>query len=848
MSLLQKKSNVDECYAHMKSLGWKRPNRAGASMTDFKNPNGEDEIWLDEDGRWRHMFRDEKNQWHLLAEGESLGTLRAELGKAKQSRDLMKDDAGASTGLRRQPDYGEPDSYTEKMNEQNKKGTVAGYIIAVKTAVKTAASNEMYISAVEFDPKDAAHVEKFSFTADSAQAMTFHLLTAQEVARQVSSPAFGARARVIAAVNYEGMFKAVEKLVPQSEVPIRREVQWAKQILKKNDRVVWYLRMYRFALVKNLLDEQQLYDGLQPHYGEPKTADTVPLQPQGQPPPPQPELEQQKPMMTTAQRLEDLLTQYKKEFSAKGGNPAVEITLEGFAQIKRQMEHFLSLPVPDIQDKVLTVESYSDVYNAYSVAEQAWKEQATKLLKPKAEDKVWMQFPDGWAWWHLPRCACDEESKAMGHCGNSPRRGQSDCSILSLREPKKYGKDTRWYPHLTFILNGPNSVAGGNGSLGEMKGRNNDKPIAKYHPYITAMLKDQRITSAVGGGYLPEHNFALADLTLEQQKEVATANPSIGMTIRDYFNEHGMDGKLVTRIRAVLGLEAVSGYSEADVFIIRAWKDKEEFIQDCGDRDAKKAWRFIETGESDTAEPDADDLVDLMDDLEEPAVYHVGLALQYHYAAEIQQWYDTAFDPHDPQVVKSLLKDIFELKVQPALKAQEDATKSIPIADEDREEYEEKEKRENKKKKTNAYSMPVIKDFYYSYRAGDPDVDTVEALLENATEHTIGEMKNSTIEYTPTGILQTIETEEAIELATQTEGNVGRTPEFPSPSIYMDGSWDDWDGENAKQALSSVFQERPKRPAAEKQKNLPYKGKGIKVTKLLKNPLFTLAKSPGSPV
>jgi hypothetical protein len=794
--------------------------------------------------------------------------------EAKQSRDLMKDDAGASTGLRRRPDYGEPGSYTEDMNEKNKKGTVAGYFVAVEpNSVKLASDGPMYVTAVDFDPRDATTVKKFSFSADVAEAMTFHKLTASEVAAQIGGPGFGVRAHVLTAANYGDMFKAVERVVPKVETTVTHEIQWAKSVLKRNDRIIWYLRWYRLALVKNLLKTQVLYDELNTPDNQAliddldrqspgnavqasKVADDAasllePPQQQQQAPqaPPEPQAPQ-----TIAQQLEGLVAQYKKEFAAKsGGNEstslaAERIDIDDFPEMKSGLDHYLSFDnVVDIQNKVLTFESYQDVKDAYSVAEQAHQQKAEKILRPQAEDQVWMKFPNGWAWWWLPRASCSEESKAMGHCGNSPEAGRKGTSILSLREPKKYGKETLWEPHLTFILRSSEDGAADAGSLGQMKGRNNDKPVAKYHPYIMSLLKDPRISSVVGGGHLPQNNFALADLTPEQRKEVAQANPSIGMTMQDYYAEHGMDRKLLLRVQTALGLGSGAKYSASLGFVVRQWKNEDEFIEECGDRDAKAAQMFLETGETDHSEPDEDDLTELMEGLDAKQIYHVGLGLQYHYAAEISEWYDQPPDIHDPEAVKALFADVFRMKVQPAIKKQRDNEKANPATDEDEADETQQDDPETiKARGKSPYMMPVVQDFYESYRYGDPDEETVGEELQQAIQQALDSSaeNGTTIEYEAGGIFQTVEADRAVELAAEAEAEQGRyrnqSRDFAAPSIYMPSSWDDFSDERAKEALGQAFDEPPKRPAAKKQRNLPYRGKGVRVSKL-RNQLFAAA-------
>jgi hypothetical protein len=132
------------------------------------------------------------------------------------------------------------------------------------------------------------------------------------------------------------------------------------------------------------------------------------------------------------------------------------------------------------------------------------------------EGETIVDLPGGWKWVILDAAYCRKEGKAMGHCGNTAGSNPND-RVLSLREPAAEGG---WKPHLTFILNK-------NGVLGEMKGRNNSKPTRKYHEAIIALLRQRRVSSVGGGGYKPQNNFHLHDLTPDQQAALYTEKPSL---------------------------------------------------------------------------------------------------------------------------------------------------------------------------------------------------------------------------------------------------------------------------------------------------------------------------------
>lgn len=104
----------------------------------------------------------------------------------------------------------------------------------------------------------------------------------------------------------------------------------------------------------------------------------------------------------------------------------------------------------------------------------------------------------------------------MGHCGNTATPKEGD-RILSFRTKASGGKQR---PHLTFILDE-------NGYLGEMKGRANEKPSEKYHPYIIDLLQKDFVKGIKGGGYLPESNFSITDLDQEQMNALISKKSSL---------------------------------------------------------------------------------------------------------------------------------------------------------------------------------------------------------------------------------------------------------------------------------------------------------------------------------
>ena len=123
----------------------------------------------------------------------------------------------------------------------------------------------------------------------------------------------------------------------------------------------------------------------------------------------------------------------------------------------------------------------------------------------KRGEEVILRFPDGSIWVNLHKTYCPDEAAIMKHCGNSGSNNQNE-TVLSYRVQSSYNQDL-YKPSLTFILDVSD------GMLGEMKGRANEKPAEKYHPYILGLIeKYDEIKGIKGGGYLPENNFQLSDL------------------------------------------------------------------------------------------------------------------------------------------------------------------------------------------------------------------------------------------------------------------------------------------------------------------------------------------------
>lgn len=281
------------------------------------------------------------------------------------------------------------------------------------------------------------------------------------------------------------------------------EVNWALTTLKKQDRIVWYLRFVKAQMLSVLV-----------HYSDPA-------------------------FVLKNRDLIDLAKKELKKFQntfPPGELVDMQLKRLNLTTLKSSLEHYLSLNLPGIEKIVWGKQDPPQLVNEFAKIEQEWKESRKAVIpKNKVSDTTTLliEFPNSWQWVNLNTASCSIEGQAMGHCGNTAGARDTD-TILSLREPVKGG----WKPHLTFILDKEN------GYLGEMKGRNNDKPATKYHPSIIALLELPIIKGINGGGYAPEHNFSVNDLTKQQQDQLFSKKPQLAGFLWRYRKE----GKITTEI------------------------------------------------------------------------------------------------------------------------------------------------------------------------------------------------------------------------------------------------------------------------------------------------------------
>lgn len=293
----------------------------------------------------------------------------------------------------------------------------------------------------------------------------------------------------------------------------------ARQKLKRNDRIVWYLKWAR-ALVA---------------YKKAK-AWNIPKE-----------------------KKDQIILNFKKitgiEWLAR--NEELEIFHNDFVFGSAYIEHVLSQmqQIPNLEN-MQWLGNPSAVKLQIDEIEQAHAQKANRSLTPKYEDQVLISYNNS-AWFLLPRGACNDEAEAMGHCGNVPSEKPGD-RILSYREKTKDGK---WKPQLTFILDRF-------GMLGEMKGFANAKPTAEYHSVIVDLLKHDLVKGIVGGGFAANKNFIITDLPPATQEKLLQSKPGLGGWNK-LIEQQGLTDL------AKLWIESLLENSDAKI----VWNDQEQIVQ-----------------------------------------------------------------------------------------------------------------------------------------------------------------------------------------------------------------------------------------------------------------------------
>jgi hypothetical protein len=412
-------------------------------------------------------------------------------------------------------------------------------------------------------------------------------------------------------VNYEEMFKDNDKEQDAYYGLVNKFLPIVKKTLKKQDRIVWFLRIVRLFVIaldyKKSKEERQQLIKKDIELFQKKSQDTAGWH-----------------------NIQGNLLQLIKDTPEGESthpdliNKAKRILNDWLTSI----EHYIAQSIPKVDSFVFQYQSPSQLRDQLSEIEDEYQKQFSHLIpadeEEEAEQEVVIEFPDKFRWVNLNKSYCEKEGNAMGHCGNVEGKSRTSDRILSLREPKKVGKNLYWEPHTTFIL-----MQGG--ILGEMKGKSNEKPEKKYHKYIIPLLKKKDLIKGMNSswGYMPESNFKLSDLTDEEQKQVYESNPLL-FEFADLLRIKAPK-ELLDEKQAAMAATAEKGMPELtekskNYIFLRKYKKLGDAIQNHFTSDVWKFYQNLENIDSydyDVPSPDdkemKDDLAFISDETEEKA-------------------------------------------------------------------------------------------------------------------------------------------------------------------------------------------------------------------------------------
>jgi len=188
-----------------------------------------------------------------------------------------------------------------------------------------------------------------------------------------------------------------------------------------------------------------------------------------------------------------------------------------------------------------------------------------------------MIFDDGYYWIDLETNSDKDEADAMGHCGTT---NYGD-TLYSLRKKQS--------PHVTTAVK--------KGTVFQMKGRKNERPIEKYHKYIFELLSYPNVSEGVKiiNGFdkiinfsttewEPGKDFHVSDLSIDLIVKLKERNPelinNLGLPVKYKLYKGGH----FTKEELIKGFEDLKIIDDKIHFVIEDWLsfEKGAFLSDRG--------------------------------------------------------------------------------------------------------------------------------------------------------------------------------------------------------------------------------------------------------------------------
>ena len=168
---------------------------------------------------------------------------------------------------------------------------------------------------------------------------------------------------------------------------------------------------------------------------------------------------------------------------------------------------WLKSPLRENEETILS--DYTDYNKVWRVAIDWHRELKASGFIENETGNILMTFDDGFYWIDLQTPYDKDEAEAMGHCGNTTE----GTTLYSLRKSKS--------PHVTMAVNEDDFI------ITQCKGRNNKKPIEKYHKYIVdLMVWENFVASDIMLEYNTGDDFSADDLNPELYRKLIKDNPN----------------------------------------------------------------------------------------------------------------------------------------------------------------------------------------------------------------------------------------------------------------------------------------------------------------------------------
>jgi len=207
------------------------------------------------------------------------------------------------------------------------------------------------------------------------------------------------------------------------------------------------------------------------------------------------------------EHIADWLTDFSMKYSiwfAKQLQDKKDITIESLEEQRQDFQSVVDWVVGSpLRGQHVTLKRY-DLETAIKKSklwhEEIERESVGEITIDDKDGKVLLQFSDGYYWVDLETSQSSSEARAMQHCGAACHGN----TLVSLRRDGK--------PYVTADMNKSYT------EYRQMKGRQNKKPLSKYHKYIVALLDKFEVTSA----NVYDSDFSIGDLPVEQFPLLAT--------------------------------------------------------------------------------------------------------------------------------------------------------------------------------------------------------------------------------------------------------------------------------------------------------------------------------------